>query len=171
MIARRLRIGRFVGIGIVLALLVVAIVSADTQQQTPGSKILVSQCNPHRHTPAQAHPWIDPYGLSHGESNFPSWDAFLTISYQNQASVAATEVGFGLVTRGSLVAVAKDRGSFSKDTKIDHEFVVTSEIFPLGTTPPYCSVLWVKYADGTMWVNPKPPERSLPANISSIVSQ
>jgi len=141
-------------------------VLADTQQQTAGSKILITDCNPHRHTPTQAHPWIDPYGVSHTQNNFPSWDAFLTISYQNQASAAATEIGFGLVTRGSLVAVTKDIGTFSTDVSITHEFVVSSEIFPIGDTPPYCAVLWVKYADGSVWVNPHPPEPPVPASIS-----
>jgi hypothetical protein len=146
--------------------LVPTVVWADTQKQTPGSKIFVTECNPHRHNPTQAHPWTDPYGVSHTQGNFPSWDAFLTISYQNQSPVTATEVAFGLVNRGSLVAVAKDIGEFSTDVSIDHEFVVSSEIFPLGNNPPYCVVLWVKYVDGSVWVNPHPPEPPVPANTS-----
>ena len=140
------------------ALLALTVASADTLPQTPGSKILLTECYPHRHTPAQAHSWIDPYGTPHDQSNFPSWDAFLGISYRNQASVAATEIGFGLVSQGSLIAVAKDLGTFSPNVAIDHEFVVSSEIFPLKTPQPTCVVLWVKYADGTMWVNSSPPQ-------------
>jgi len=131
---------------------------AQTLQETPGSRILVTECDPHRHTATQAHPWIDPYGTPHeDQAHFPTWDAFLGISYQNQATVAATEVDFGLVARGSLVAVAKDIGRFSPGVLIEHEFVVSSEIFPLGSAVPYCAVLRVKYADGSMWHNPSPP--------------
>jgi hypothetical protein len=157
---------RVLWIALLAGLMVPLAVRADTAQQTPGSQILITNCDPHRHTPAQAHPWIDPYGTTHTQNNFPSWDAFLTISYQNQASKAATEIGFGLVTRGSLVAVTKDLGTFSTGVSISHEFVVSSEIFPIGTTPPYCAVLWVKYADGSVWVNPHPPEQPVPSSIS-----
>jgi len=127
--------------------------------QTPGSNIVVTSCDPHVHTAAEAHPWIDPYGGWHyGAGAFPSWDAFLAISYQNKAAVAATEVDFGLVARGSLIALAKDVGSFAPNVTIDHEFVVSREIFPIGTALPYCAVLRVKYSDGTEWQNPSPPQ-------------
>jgi hypothetical protein len=144
----------------VAALLVSAAAVADTNapiKQTPGSKIVVAACDPHVHTVAQAHPWIDPYGVYH-TTMFPACDAFLGITYKNVASVAATEVDFGLVARGSLVAVAKDVGSFAPDVSIDHEFVISREVFPLGTSFPYCAVMRVKYADGSVWNNPNPPE-------------
>lgn len=146
-------------LSIVLAAVLLAPVAAPAQTpQTPGSKILVAECNPHRHAAAQAHPWIDPYGYWHNSpAYFPSWDAFLGISYENQAPAQATEIDFGLVARGSLVALAKDVGKFSPGVKIDHEFVVSREIFPLGGMP-YCAVLRVKYADGSVWQNPSPPE-------------
>jgi hypothetical protein len=146
--------------GIAFALLAcVATASAQPPlQQTAGSKIDVTQCYPHRHTAGQAHPWIDPYGVMRSPDDFPYYDGFLAISYKNEASVAATEVDFGLVARGSLIAVAKDAGTFSPDVMIDHEFVVSREIFPIGTAFPYCSVLRVKYADGSTWHNPNPPE-------------
>ena len=132
---------------------------AQTLQQTPGSRIVVTACDPHIHSAGTGHPWIDPYGVWHydiGETVFPSFDAFLAISYQNQAPVAATEIDFGLVARGSLIAVAKDVGTFSTGITIDHEFVVSREIFPIGTSLPFCEVLRVKYADGTTWSNMHP---------------
>ena len=146
---------------IVAAVILAALPAAVPAQelQTPGSRILVMECNPHRHTAAEAHSWIDPYGVWHYVPGpFPYWDAFLGVVYQNKASLAATEVDFGLVSRGSLIAVAKDVGTFSPDVKIDHEFVVSREIFPIGTNLPYCAVLRVKYADGSVWENPTPPE-------------
>jgi hypothetical protein len=129
------------------------------ERQTPGSRIQVEVCHPHRHTAAEAHPWIDPFGVWHyGRVDFPWWDGFLQVTYRNQAGVAASEVDFGLVARGSLVAVAKDVGTFSPGVRIDHEFVISREVFPLGTEFPYCAVLRVRYSDGSVWTNPNPPQ-------------
>jgi len=132
---------------------------AQTLKQTPGSMIAVSECNPHHHQVGTAHPWIDPYGVLHTNINaFPYTQGFLGITYQNEASKTATEVDFGLVARGSLVAVVNDRGKFSPRVPIAHEFTVPGDIFPIGTSLPYCAVMRVKYADGTEWRNPNPPE-------------
>jgi hypothetical protein len=126
-------------------------------KQTPGSRIVVASCDPHVHTAMQSHAWIDPYGNYH-TTGFPAFDGFLGVTYKNVASVTATEVDFGLVARGSLVAVAKDVGSFATNASIDHEFVISREVFPLGTSFPQCAVMRVKYANGTVWNNPSPPE-------------
>lgn len=133
---------------------------AQTLRQTPGSQIAVSQCNPHQHTAGTAHPWIDPYGIWHPGSagTFPYTEGFLGITYVNNSPKAAKEITFGLVSRGSLIAVANDLGTFSPGVTIDHEFDVSPEIFPIGTSFPYCAVLRVKYADGTLWNNPNPPQ-------------
>lgn len=91
-------------------------------------------CSAHIHAAEQGHPWIDPYGVWHytfGVTTFPAFDAFLAIAYQNQAPIAA---------------------------KIDHEFIQSREIFPTGTPAPFCAVLRVKYADGSVWTNPSPPQ-------------
>lgn len=127
-------------------------------RQTPGSQIQVTYCYPHVHTEAQHHPWIDVWGRWHPGPYFPYWDAFLAISYRNTAPVAATEVDFGLVARGILVAVARDIGTFSPGVLIQgHEFQIARDVFPLGTEFPYCAVMRVKYADGSAWDNPNPP--------------
>jgi hypothetical protein len=134
-----------------------AVTVSAPQRQTPGSNILVTDCDPHRHSAAQAHPWIDPYGVwRYPPYTFPSWDAFLGITYKNDAPVAATEVDFGLVSRDGLVAVAKDVGNFATGVSIDHEFVIAREILPV--MRPYCAVMQVKYAGGSIWKNPAPPE-------------
>jgi hypothetical protein len=145
---------------IILAAALLLPTSALAQfRQTRGSQIFVMGCRPHVHTAAQAHPWVSPYGVR--ESNlgaFPAYDGFLAISYKNQAYIAADEVDFGLVARGSLIAIARDVGTFSPGVEIDHEFVVSREIFPIGTSFPICRVLRVKYADGSVWHNPSPPD-------------
>ena len=134
-----------------------AVTVTPPQGQTPGSNIAVTECYPHTHSAGQSHAWIDPYGVwQYPPKTFPSWDAFLGISYRNEAAAAATEVDFGLVSRGELVAVARDVGKFATGIPIDHEFAIDREVVPV--VHPYCAVLQVKYADGSAWKNPNPPE-------------
>lgn len=146
---------------LVCALIAAAIpAAAQDLKQTAGSQITVTQCDPHRHQAGYAgHPWIDPYGIYHNADHFPYTAGYLGVAYTNDAPKAATEVDFGLVSRGSLIAIVKDVGSFSTSAKIDHEFSVDPEIFPIGTAFPYCAVMRVKYADGTEWRNPSPPSQ------------
>lgn len=143
---------------LICALVLAVPAAAQELRQTPGSHITVTQCYPHRHpagTPG--HPWIDPYGIYHGAADFPYSVGFLAITYTNDAPETAEEITFGLVARGSLIAFAKDVGTFSTGAKIAHEFSVDPEIFPIGTALPYCAVLGVKYAGGSEWRNPNPP--------------
>ena len=126
-------------------------------RQTPGSHIIVLSCYPHQHGSGVTHPWIDPYGRAHYPGVFPRDEGFLGINYQNDAKVVASEIDFGLVVRGSLVALATDLGTFSPGIEIRHEFVISREVFPIGTAFPYCAVLRVKYNDGSEWHNPNPP--------------
>lgn len=143
---------------IVCALFIAVPAAAQDLRQTPGSQITVTQCNPHRHQAGSpGHPWIDPYGIYHGVDHFPYDVGFLGIAYTNDAAKTATEIDFGLVSRGSLIALTKDVGTFSTGAKIDHEFSLDPEVFPIGTAFPYCAVLRVKYADGTEWRNLRPP--------------
>lgn len=128
-------------------------------QQTPGSNIEITFCYPHLHVQSEAHRWIDIWGRRHTGLVFPYWDAFLAISFRNLASTPATEVDFGLVARGNLIAIAKDVGRFSTGALIKgDEFSVSRDIFPMGNAVPYCAVLRVIYANGTIWKNPDPPE-------------
>lgn len=147
------------GAALAAFMLVATAHAAAQQRQTPGSRITVNECNPHRHMSGTGHPWIDPYGVWHSVSDFPYTEGFLAIGYRNDnKSADATEVDFGLVARGTLIAVTKDVGSFAPGVTINHEFSVSPEIFPIGTALPYCAVLRVKYADGSEWHNPNPPQ-------------
>ncbi len=149
----------FVSIGLVAAALALGVAGAAGQEetmQTPGSNVKVLACYPHVHAIGVSHPWVDPYGVHHGPDRFPNDEGFLGIDYRNEAKSAAVEVDFGLILRDALVATAKDVGTFSQGVKIQHEFVIDREIFPIGTSNPYCAVLRVKYADGSEWRNPRP---------------
>jgi hypothetical protein len=81
----------------------------------------------------------------------------LQVACTNDSRIPAREVDFGLVSRNSMIAIVKDVGTFSQGVRIDHEFSVDPEIFPIGTAFPNCAVLRVKYADGTEWRNANPP--------------
>jgi hypothetical protein len=129
-------------------------------QQTPGSHIAILNCYPHQHAPGTSHPWIDPYGGQHSSGIFPNDEGFLGIDFQNDAKTTMTEIDFGLVVRDTLVATAKDIGTFSPGIAIKHEFVISREVFPIGTAYPYCAVLRVKYSDRSEWHNPNPPPSS-----------
>jgi hypothetical protein len=136
---------------VALAALVLVPMPASAQVFQAASNIVLTECNPHLHTAAEAHPWVDPYGNAHyNPTPFPSWDAFLMVGFTNQGTKAATEVDFGLVSSGSLVAVAKDVGTFAPGVAVEHEFAVSREIFPLGIGT-HCTVQRVKYADGSTW--------------------
>ena len=152
-----LRDFRFLPVFAVVALGLTLPAAGQQLQQTPGSRITVTQCYPHRHRVGSSHPWVDPYGIYHTPRRFPYTEGFLAVTYMNDARKAASEVDFGLVSRGSLIAVAKDVGNFSNGAKIAHEFSLDPEVFPIGTAFPYCAVLRVKYADGSVWENPRPP--------------
>ncbi|HTX60589.1 MAG TPA: hypothetical protein VMH02_13045 [Verrucomicrobiae bacterium] len=142
-----------------LSCILLAPATAGAQAFRPSpSGIMVTDCNPHLHTAAEEHPWVDPYGNWHyNPTGFPSWDAFLAIAYKNESAQPATEIDFGLAFRGSLVAVVKDVGTFQPGLEIDHEFAISREIFPIASKPE-CAVLRVKYADGSVWNNPDPPQ-------------
>lgn len=111
---------RIPSIVVAAALLSCMPAAGQSLRQTPGSRIMVRQCSPHRHRAGTSHPWIDPYGIYHGPANFPYTEGFLAISYTNDAPK-------------------------------------TAKIFPIGTAFPYCAVLRVQYADGSVWQNPNPP--------------
>ena len=148
---------RIPSIVVAAALLSCIPAAAQSLRQTPGSRIMVTECSPHRHVVGEAHPWIDPYGIYHSALQFPYTEGFLAITYTNEATKTVKEVDFGLVSRGSLIAVAKDVGTFTTGAKIDHEFSLDPEVFPIGTAFPYCAIMRVQYTDGSVWENSNLP--------------
>jgi hypothetical protein len=154
----------FLVVQLAAAFVFAMVLGASAQvQQTPFSNITITQCNPHIHPAGVSHPWIDPYGFVHQIDDFPFSEAFLAVTYTNMAAQPATAVDFGLVSRGDLIAVAHDTGTFSPGAVINHEFVINRQIFPRilpdpsGNNAPACAVLKVTYADGSVWRNPAPP--------------
>jgi hypothetical protein len=131
------------------ALLLAPIGAPAEMQQTVGSNVLVTRCDPQPYNNAAQPPFVvTPYKTGHR--------AILAMGYENESPVAATEIVFGLVSSGKLVAVGKDFGDFSKDVPIGRNIMLSQEIFPLGTQT-HCVVLEVRYRSGTMWLDPDPP--------------
>ncbi len=77
-----------------------------------------------------------------------------------------TEIEFGLVANGRLVAEVRDVGTFSPGAEIKHKFGLNPNVFPLQTSFAKCVPLHIKFADGTKWRNPNLPalQRSIYAH-------
>jgi hypothetical protein len=123
------------------AALLCAMGAAPTLPQTPGSKVVMTQCDPQAYENATYKS-----GLR----------ATLAMQYQNEAATSATAVVFGLVSGGRLVGLGEDDGVFARDAVIRHDVMLSQEIFPLGPQT-HCVVLRVLYANGMPWFNPAPP--------------
>jgi hypothetical protein len=135
--------------GLAIALLFCATGAASAIPQTPGSNVLMTQCDPHPYNNATSSEFrVTPYKSGHR--------AILAMRYQNEADSPATAVVFGLVSAGKLVGLGEDDGRFARDALIDHDVFLSQEIFPLGPQT-HCVVLRVKYANGMAWFNPEPP--------------
>ncbi len=133
---------------IAAAALLCAMGAAHTTPQTPGSNVLVTQCDPHPYNNATS-----------GFRATPSKSgqrAILAMQYQNEAATAASAIVFGLVSGGKLVGLGEDDGMFARGAVIKRDLILSQEIFPLGSHT-HCVVLRVLYANGMAWFNPAPP--------------
>ena len=89
----------------------------------------------------------------------PGRQAALEVTYTNVTSKVAKMVDIGLVARKYLQAEVHDVGTFSPNIAIDHEFSIPNSSYPVGIPhiAQSCVILRVQFADGSKWVNPKPP--------------
>jgi hypothetical protein len=87
----------------------------------------------------------------------------VTISYANESSQPATDVDFVSLDGGQIVDSYQDTGTFTTGATIEHTFF---DAAPAGTQ---VAVGYVKFADGSTWVNPALTSDALtPFSISSI---
>ncbi|HEY1429789.1 MAG TPA: hypothetical protein VGF18_09460 [Candidatus Tumulicola sp.] len=139
--------------------------------------IRVTTCNPQRNTymsggyvPAY-YPggpywgWPSVYGYNYYQYPVQK-DPTLSIDYSNSTNVVMTDIEFGLVANGRLVAEVRDVGTFSPGAEIKHQFGLNPNVFPLQTSFAKCVPLHIKFADGTKWKNPNLPalQRSIYAH-------
>jgi hypothetical protein len=128
----------------------------------------VSTCNPQRNNyvsggfaPAY-YPggpywgWPSVYGYSYYQ--YPvQGQPTLSIDYANATSVVMKDIEFGLIAHGQLVAEVRDVGTFSPGAEIKHQFGLSRNVFPLGTSIVECVPLKITFEDGTKWKNPHLP--------------
>lgn len=130
--------------------------------------INVTTCNPKRNTyvsggyaPAY-YPggpywgWPSVYGYNY--YSYPvQGDPTLSIDYSNATNIVMKDIEFGLIARDQLVAEVRDVGTFSPGAEIKHQFGLSRNVFPLGTSIVECIPLHITFVDGTKWKNPHLP--------------
>ena len=134
---------------------------------SPPHLLRVTSCEPTRgsvllpgyvpgYYPVSPYYWPDMYGYHYYQPPIHS-GATLAIAYSNQTNEVMTEIEFGLVAKGTLVAEVRDVGTFSPGAEIKHEFGLSPNVFPLGTALARCVPLHIKFANGKIWKNPHLP--------------
>jgi len=78
----------------------------------------------------------------------------LSIAYVNRTHFIMKKIEFGLVARGRLVAEVRDLGTFSPGALIRHQFGLSNNVLPLGTSFSKCVPLRIAFQNGTTWKNP-----------------
>jgi hypothetical protein len=153
----------------VLALATLVASSASTAYAIVGHPewpVHVSTCDPQLnptlgYAPAYYPPspfyWRDVYGYRYFEPPLRRVNPTLSIAYANATQMEMKSIEFGLVANGQLVAEVRDEGTFSPGAKIEHEFGLSPNVFPLQTGLPRCLPLRITYASGRMWRNPLLP--------------
>lgn len=100
---------------------------------------------------------LDVSSVNHGDGNglLGNSGGAVTISFENTAAVAATDVIFALDAAGQAPQTADLRGSFAPGVKIEHQVVGT----PVAYGPAQLSVAEIQYSNGSIWRN----QQGLPA--------
>jgi hypothetical protein len=100
--------------------------------------------------------WNDVYARPYYQSAYTTTNPQVAVNYSNATSNVMSEIQFGLVVNGHVVAEFRDVGTFSPGADIKHEFGIPGAIFPLQGQP-RCVPLHIAYANGTKWRNPYLP--------------
>lgn len=79
-------------------------------------------------------------------------DASQNVRFVNRANVVATDVDFRVTLNGEAQTVS-DHGTFSPGVTIDRSFRAPSAV-TYRPSPDSCTVLAVRYADGSSWKRP-----------------
>jgi hypothetical protein len=169
-------VGFFVGaVALTVALAPGAAYALSSQVTHP---VRVTSCNPEKNEyvsggympayyPGGAYwGWPSVYGYNYYQYPVHNQSPTLGIDYSNATQAVMTDIEFGLVANGRLVAEVRDVGTFSPGAEIKHKFGLNPNVFPLQTSFAKCVPLHIKFADGTKWRNPHLPalQRSIYAH-------
>jgi hypothetical protein len=105
-------------------------------------------------------PWGDPWGATFVQPPVTTTMPQLGIDYTNISHKTMSEIEFGLVANGVLLAEVRDVGTFTPNSKIQHRFGISANVFPIRTGLPQCPPLRITFADGTKWRNPLLPPKN-----------
>jgi hypothetical protein len=111
--------------------------------------------------PGGPYRWGDAYGYGFYQPPVTQSNPQMAVDFTNITDKVMTQVEWGLVANGRLVAEARDVGTFSPGAEIKHKYGISINVFPLQTGLPQCIALRVTFADGTHMRNPNlPAERA-----------
>lgn len=130
--------------------------------------VKVANCQPSRNVmatggfvrgyyPPAPYYWPTVYGYRYYQPPVRTSSPTLSIDYTNATDKPMTQIEFGLVANGNLVAEVKDVGTFSPGVEIKHQFGLSPNVFPLSTGLARCVPLKITFADGTKWRSPHLP--------------
>ncbi|HYZ15720.1 MAG TPA: hypothetical protein VE591_04935 [Candidatus Acidoferrum sp.] len=122
-----------------------AIASAQSAEPTPAtlsgaSPVSITACGITRR--ARYRNIVSPYPLP--------ITGGLRIAYVNHGSGPAKEIRVRVDYRGESEVIV-DSGTFSPGALVSHSFDNFSDYAYLGPTPNVCAVVYVRFADGTVW--------------------
>jgi hypothetical protein len=153
-----------------VAVIALSAPSIAQQHQVFTTKLLtVSKCDPTANLntsysgfapgyyPARPYYWGDAYGRGFYQPPVTTANPTLNVDFSNISHKVMSEIEWGLVANGRLVAEARDVGTFSPGVEIKHKYGLSPNVFPLQTGLPRCIALHVKFADGTSMRNPNLP--------------
>jgi hypothetical protein len=118
--------------------------------QSAASVIQVNGCAASGATDSRT--FTSPFGVSLTQPGLPP---MLMIDYVNVSTKPAVSVDFGIVNDGKLVTMVNDIGMYAPQASIMHAYGIAQ--VPSKTMGLMCVPLTVKYADGTIWMNPAMP--------------
>ncbi|MGC8484158.1 MAG: hypothetical protein ACP5O6_00780 [Candidatus Baltobacteraceae bacterium] len=104
--------------------------------------------------PSYPYYWSDSFGGMFYQPPIRN-SPLLSIAYVNQTHRVMKNIEFGLLARGRLVAKVRDLGTFTPGALIRHQFGLSRNVLPLGTSFTKCVPLRIAFQNGTTWKNPR----------------
>ncbi|MBV8074590.1 MAG: hypothetical protein JO140_04095 [Candidatus Eremiobacteraeota bacterium] len=104
--------------------------------------------------------WRDVYGQTYHQPPLHTPGPSLAVHFENVSAMALTEIEWGLVRKGKLIAEARDMGTFSPG-EFRRRYGLNPAVFPINAIP-HCIALHAQWKNGTTWTNPNLPPKEAP---------